>query len=796
MSAVRHFTKPGWTVLVVCLAACLPSCGGDGPRPQPSTVIRLIDVLEADGLQRPFDPTESAGIIAAAPLVLSLSADTLADDDSVWADAQALAPLFPGLTTSAGHHALSGPANERRLVITGPLLLTRVLTVTDTGPLLVRIKANGRSGLGLIPIRRNQPDIDLSDVPNLLKLAQTQGLGFDVVTGARNPWAQVIVPADAQREGLLLTVTTFDATAEVGQVEVRSVSPLTADLLDRGLRPTKQHISLDGEAREAFVLPHGGSARWTLQLPDRPTRLTVDLASLGDPGAAALTYLLQDEQDTLLEGRLPLPTALSADARPWHSAVLELPGHGAGTSTLTLQADAKRGAVALGRPTICPSGTDEKRGPPDVIIVSLDTLRADRLTPGTEATPHLQELTRASLNFTDASSTSAWTLPSHTSLFTGRWPQAHGVTDSQHKLADGEMTTLARVFRDAGYETTAITGGGYVSPSYGLAAGFERYDVNDPARFGIDPKTKATIQPHGSRQSLMELLSGPRTRPLFAFVHTFAAHHGLPAIARLKNIGMDNDDFRAMRSDLTGLLAAQRAGDADDVIDPKLIANVIGVYDASVMSADELVGELVATLIAAGRFDDTILVVTSDHGQELFDRGTVGHGHQMHPELLRIPLLIRAPGARVGAESAPVSLVDIGPTVRELAGLPADADGHGRSLVPLLKSETLRPRPILSHLGNSNKPDTHVFRLGQLTLHLTEDDEGQPQPTALFDLAADPLEHHDLLEQRRALADEMTAEFVLALPLLKSQAGSGADSVALDDDTRRQLEELGYVTGK
>ncbi len=200
--------------------------------------------------------------------------------------------------------------------------------------------------------------------------------------------------------------------------------------------------------------------------------------------------------------------------------------------------------------------------------------------------------------------------------------------------------------------------------------------------------------------------------------------------------------------------------------------------------------------MAAGRFDDTILVVTSDHGQELFDRGTVGHGHQMHPELLRIPLLIRAPGTRVGEESTPVSLVDIGPTVRELAGLPSDEGSHGRSLVPLLTSGALGPRPILSHLGNSNKPATHVFRRGQLTLHLTDDDEGQPRPTALFDLATDPLEQHDLLEQRRALAEDMTAEFALALPLLRSQASQGAGAVALDDDTRRQLEELGYVTGK
>lgn len=794
MSAERPLPRPSWPVLVSCLLGGLLSCGVD--EPQPGTVIRLIDVLGPDGLQRPFDPAERAHIIAAAPLLVSLDADALADDDSVWADAQQLGPLFPTLITSAGHYAVSGAANARRLVIKGPLLLTRRLAVADTGPLLVRMEADGNSGMGLIPLLRGQPAIDLSDLPNLLKLAQDRGLSLSTMADPSNPWAQVIVPRDDQRVGLLLVLATYDATAEVGQLEVRSVSPLTADLLDQALRPDKEHISLDGEAREAFVLPHGGSARWTLQLPDRPTRLTIDLASLGDPNNAALTYVLQDNQHTLLTGQLSLPPHKPANARPWHPAVLELPGRTGDTMTLTLQAHAKDGAIVLGRPTICASSTGEKRRAPDVIIVSLDTLRADRLEPGTHSTPHLQALARASLNFSDASSTSAWTLPSHTSLFTGRWPQAHGVTDRLHKLTEGTTTTLARAFRDAGYETTAITGGGYVSPTYGLAAGFERYDTHDPARFNVDHKTKTTIQPHGSRDSLMALLGGPRDRPLFAFVHTFAAHHGLPAIAKLKSIGMDNDDFRSMRTELTGLLAAQRAGDTGAEIDPQLIANVIGVYDVSVTSADELVGEIVETLVAAGRFDDTILVVTSDHGQELFDRGSVGHGHQMHPELLRIPLLIRAPGARVGDESAPVSLVDIGPTVRELAGLPADDGAHGRSLVPLLTSGDLGSRPILSHLGNSAQPATHVFRRGQLTLHLTEDSSGLPQPTALFDLAADPLEHHDLLEQRRTLAEDMAAEFSLALPLLQAQAGSGADTVALDEDTRRQLEELGYVTGK
>ncbi|MFT7461805.1 MAG: arylsulfatase A-like enzyme [Pseudohongiellaceae bacterium] len=779
--------------LIGLLSACAPE-----PEPPSSHLVplRLLDQLDDDGQQRPFDPTDEQSISAAAPLILQLEIDVLANEQAVWSGAKQVQTLFPAVANTTGSHALQGAGPDKRLVISGSLLMAREFPVGDTGPLLVRVQADNRGWLVLIPVRRGQPPIELTDLTRLYALADADQLILRPASDPNTPWLQALVPADPQRTGLILGVLSQGPTTEVGRLEARSATPLTAALLEGTLRPSAEHIQLDGEAREAIVLPHGGSTRWTLDLTAGPTELTIDLGHLGAPGAAHLDYKLFDVSGEISAGRIALEQPPELAAQPWHSIAVELPKARHNETTLTFSADAPGAAIVVGRPTIRWIQPPKKPLQPDVILISLDTLRADRINPGTEATPRLQALARESRKFTDASSTSAWTLPAHTSLFTGRWAQAHGVTDRSRKLVERETATLARAFRDAGYETTAITGGGYVSPTFGLAGGFERYDIHDPCLFAVDLKTRQVIQPHGSRQSLLDLLSGPRERPLFAFVHTFAAHHGLPVDAKLKKIGLQNEDFRSIRAEVFHLLAAQRAGQPTAAIEPQLIKNVNAVYDAAVMTADDMIGDIVATLKAAGRWDNTILIVTSDHGQELFERTTVGHGHQLHPELLRIPLLIRAPGAPSGEDSTPVSLVDLSPTLRELAGLPADHDGHGRSLVPLLFGKTLLSRPILSHLDNSEIPGTHVYRQELLTLHLRENPDGLPAPFALYDLSNDPQELHNLLDERRALADDMAAEFLKALPLLRAQVGGNTNDVTLDDDTRRQLEELGYLTGR
>jgi hypothetical protein len=772
-------------LLPALLCACSPDAAPDGP----PGLVRLIDSLQPGSLQLPFDPRDRAAVVeSASDLIFTLGADALADEHTSVAHREAMLEVFPQLPARNGLLELSGPDDSPRLHVRGPIALTRMLAVTDPRPLLVRVEIEGGHYVGLIPNRRGETLPEIDDIQALHGLSKFEGLPLIPTAEPDDSWVQVVVPADPERSGLLMVILAVNGSSHFGRTEVRAVTPLAEALLLPGLRPDADHISLDGEAREAFILPDGGSTTWTLEHVPDALQLTVDLAALGPPGKAIISFVAQSEGLVDVRGRWVVPRK----GGPWHPFQVQLPAFGGRALKLTLRAELARGAIVVGRPTLTRRAADTQPMAPNVIIVSLDTLRADRVAPGVAATPRLQALAAESLQFSDASSVSAWTLPAHASLFTSRWSQAHGVTDRYRKLVGTHAETLAQAFRAAGYETAAITGGGYLSPTFGLAAGFERYDIHDPCLFAIDRKTKAAIQPHGSRAKLLALLSGRRDRPLFVFVHTFAAHHGLPVNAKLDRVGMQREDFQRIRAQVLSILASK---DTSAVLDAQLVDDVNAIYDASVMAADDLVGDIVDTLRAAGTYDNTILVVTSDHGQELLDRTTVGHGHQMHPELLRIPLLVRAPGSVHGTTDAPVSLVDLAPTLRELAGLERDPDAHGRSLVPLLSGKPLRPAPILSHLANSIRQPTHVYRRGNLTLHLQEDNEGLGFATALYDLSADPQERDDMLSRQPVLAAEMAAEFNLALPVLKAMSQMQAGDVELDAETRRQLEELGYLTG-
>jgi len=772
-------------VLPPFLFACAPDTA---PKPLPS-LLRLIDCIEPGSHQLPFDPRDRAAIVeSASNLLFTLAAHALANEQTTVSHRAEMLEIFPQLPVQDGMLEVSRVRGSSRLLVRGPIVLTRMLPVTDIGQLLVRVECEGGAYVGVIPNRRGDPVLELDDLRGLHSLSAFEGRPLTSTPEPDDGWLQLIVPADPERVGLLLAILAKSGSSHIGRIEVRAITPLAADLLERRLRPTAEHISIDGEAREAFVLPDDGSTTWALDLvPDAP-QLTLDLATLGKPSSAAVTFLARSDGLPDIRGRWTVPRANG----PWHPVKADLTALARRPVSLTIRAEVTNGAIVVGRPTLVTRPVSDGPSPANVIIVCLDTLRADRVAPGMTATPRLQSLAAESLQFSDASSTSAWTLPAHASLFTSRWSQAHGVTDRYRKLIETGAESLAQEFRTAGFETAAFTGGGYLSPTFGLATGFERYGVHDPCLFAIDRRTSETIQPHGARAKLLALLSGRRDRPLFVFVHTFAAHHGLPVNAHLDRVGMQRDDFQRIRADVLSMLAAK---DIDAAVDPQLIHDVNALYDASVMTADDLIGDIVDTLKAAGTYENTILVVTSDHGQELLDRGTVGHGHQMHPELLRIPLLMRAPGSVHGTTDAPVSLVDVAPTLRELAGLTRDEGAHGRSLVPLLSGKALRPAPILSHLANSLRQPTHVYRRGSLTLHLQEDPQGVPRATALYDLSSDPQERDDMLGRRPTLAAKLAAEFVAALSELRSASLNQTGDVELDAETRQQLEELGYLTG-
>jgi arylsulfatase A-like enzyme len=217
----------------------------------------------------------------------------------------------------------------------------------------------------------------------------------------------------------------------------------------------------------------------------------------------------------------------------------------------------------------------------------------------------------------------------------------------------------------------------------------------------------------------------------------------------------------------------------------------LDLYDGEVAFTDHHLGRLLERVRAPGLADSTIVVVTSDHGEEFGDHGGTGHRNHLHAEVQRVPLLVRAPGVGRRRVADAVSLVDVAPTVLELAGAPALEGAAGRSLVPLLRGAPLEPRPVLGELGaNVVMHESVVVGDWKLIVDSVEERE------LLYDLAGDPAEVDDLRASEPARADELRAALrrLVAEAAARSKAYPAGDTpLALTPRDLESLRQLGYV---
>jgi arylsulfatase A-like enzyme len=302
-----------------------------------------------------------------------------------------------------------------------------------------------------------------------------------------------------------------------------------------------------------------------------------------------------------------------------------------------------------------------KGGTTPVVLITIDTLRADRLGclgSGKALTPNLDRLAAEGAVFEDASSASPLTLPSHATILTGLLPPRHGLRDNDTPralpVADvRDFLTAAEILKSShGYETAAFVSGSPLSPRWGLGAGFDVYDA--------PPEGEAGALALGERrggETIDRALGWVRgrkpRRPFFLWVHLFDPHHPYDAPG---GAGLPHDAAAA--------------------------------YEEEVAYADAQVGRLIEELRTSGVLDRAVVVVCSDHGEGLGEHGEATHGHFLHRSTLRVPLLFRAPGVvPAGARpKVPVSLVDVLPTMLDAARRPLTPGLlDGRSLLPLLR---------------------------------------------------------------------------------------------------------------
>jgi len=429
-----------------------------------------------------------------------------------------------------------------------------------------------------------------------------------------------------------------------------------------------------------------------------------------------------------------------------------------------------------------------KRPHPNVLLVVMDTTRADRLgcygsTRG--LTPGIDALAASGVRFEHAYAHAPWTLPSTASLLTSRLPSAHGAGGRIGRFTplSPRVATLAEQFRSGGYRTAAIINVMFLSERFGLTRGFEHVDYFKGA-------TNEHMRPAGdTTDAAIAWLTAHRDRPFFALVHYFDPHLVYAPPRAFRERYADPRD-RAPAAPLFGKrrdMVKLRQGKIN--VDQLPIDRLQKLYNAEVAYVDHELTRLIGGLKTAGLSDNTIVVLTADHGEEFLDHGGYEHGHTLYDELIHVPLIFtgRDVPANVAAPDV-VGLMDVAPTLLHLAGLPPCSSFHGRLLTPAFEGVTLADRAVLSE-GNMWR--TSWFALRQGPLKLITIPSRERTRALLFDMAADPSESNDIAARDRALTRRLVSD--LEVMLKAASSTTATQPLDLSDAERDRLCALGYV---
>ena len=400
--------------------------------------------------------------------------------------------------------------------------------------------------------------------------------------------------------------------------------------------------------------------------------------------------------------------------------------------------------------------TSRHNPPRGVVVITLDTTRADRLSPygfANVSLPHLERLAREGVVFDQATSVAPLTLPAHTSLFTGLLPPNHGVRDNADNALADAHTTLAESLLAGGFRTAAFVGSIVLDPARGLKQGFEQYQGVPSA----DRQTPETRQRPANEvmDDAIRWLDTIADSRFFIWTHLYDPHRPY------------------------------------DPPEPYQSTYGHNLYVGEIAFADSQIGRLLQALEQRRLLDRTIVIVVGDHGESLGGHGERDHGVFIYEDVIRVPLIVRAPTLRPARVGEIVRLTDVMPTVLELLDVPAPP-ADGVSIVDLMNgsrrdlnleaySESLYPQ----RLGWS---PLRSLRAGKFKLI------DAPRPE-LYDLEEDSVEEKNIYDARRALAEKMTARLA-AMAKGRGSTSTPQPGPGVTPDLQAQLASLGYLSSR
>jgi arylsulfatase A-like enzyme len=433
----------------------------------------------------------------------------------------------------------------------------------------------------------------------------------------------------------------------------------------------------------------------------------------------------------------------------------------------------------------------KKRDKINVILISLDTLRADHLgcygyTRNTS--PHIDSLAQDSAVFQNAYSQSPWTLPSHTSMLTALNPYHHQVYLAEEKMHPS-IITVADVLRINHYLCGGITAGGYVSEKFGFAKGFDNYKGERYIAYTADEARQISLHSQ-------EWLEKNKDKKFFLFLHTYQIHD--PYFAH-ENI---------TESYVQGPLIWEKMPLAEFLrnqpekrkypFSEKEKENLVGLYDGEIKYTDEvLIGPLIQKLKELNLYDKTMIILTSDHGEEFYDHDSWLHSHTLYDELINVPLIIKFPESKnKGKKITPiVRSIDIMPTLLEEADIDYSAfELDGKSLMPIMKRKETQNRVFVSDFTHKGMEELRpaLVATNKDFYKIIVNRRSSPPKISLFNLEKDPLERRDLEGAKSKLVRELFNSISEHYQNFKPVQGKSQRAI-IDKKLEERLKALGYI---
>jgi arylsulfatase A-like enzyme len=535
----------------------------------------------------------------------------------------------------------------------------------------------------------------------------------------------------------------------------------------------------------AFVV-HLAHWAWNLHLPVDPTFLQALRNSgrnfLHDGTAFALVVLAIAAPFTAFvlgagstRGGHRLPAILLALA----AGYLAIAGGIAATATAQPNPPAPAGRLA-----IAPEY--------NVVLISIDSLRADHLSAygyRRDTSPAMAALARDGILFRNNTTTTAWTLPGHMSILTGRSLLGHGVVTDAQKLGD-DIPTLAESLRSAGYTTHAIVSAPYVEARYGFDRGFDSYD-DQTIRFATHGDSYKEVTAPLLQRTAATWLDGNANRKFFLFLHYWDVHYDYAPGAPYDTM-FDPHYEGSINGENFYFNPAVHAR-----MPERDLEHVIALYDGEIRLVDDHIAMLRAKLQELGVAEKTIIVVTADHGDEFFEHGRKGHHRTLYDEILRVPLIVYVPGAKPQRSEVTMetSTIDIMPTVLGLVGaaVPPGVEGTDLTGIAYLgQAEWNRTTVAELYRTESLNCQVSLRRTGEKLIHHFND-----RLVEAYDIATDPGER-SRLPIRQSPATEMMADLSTWLnehwAAYRGRIRAGLDrEVTMDAETQDRLRALGYI---